>query len=131
MGLSWINPLYLAGVLLLAVPVLIHLVQKRHRQGARFPSLLFLQQIPRRERQRREIRHWLLLLLRCLLLVLLVLAFARPFIDTAGGPGGFAPEREDSIIVLDRSYSMRISDHWQQALDHALRMVRQDSHLPG
>ena len=34
MGLSWINPLYLSGLLLLALPVLIHLVQKAARQGA-------------------------------------------------------------------------------------------------
>ena len=125
MGLSWINPLYLAGLLLLALPVLIHLVQKQHSQGARFPSLMFLKQIPRREKQRREIRHWLLLLLRCLLLLLIVLAFARPFFNSATGISGLEPERQDSVIVLDRSYSMRIADHWQQALDNALQLVEQ------
>ena len=122
MGLSWINPLYLAGLMLLALPVLIHLVQKHQHHGARFPSLLFLKQIPRRERRRMEIRHWLLMLLRCLLLLLLVFAFARPFL-ASGGPAGLAPDRVDSVLVLDRSYSMRVADHWQQALDHALRQV--------
>jgi len=123
MGLSWINPLYLSGFLLLALPVLIHLVQKQHRQGARFPSLMFLKQIPQREKRHLEIRHWLLLALRCLLLLLIVLAFARPFFSTTDGTAGLAPERQDSIIVLDRSYSMRIADHWQQALDKALGLV--------
>jgi len=45
MALSWINPLYLAGLLLLALPVLIHLVQRRHSSGFKFPSLMFLRQI--------------------------------------------------------------------------------------
>jgi len=123
MGLSWINPLYLTGLLLLALPVLIHLLQKQHSQGARFPSLMFLKQIPQREKQRREIRHWLLLLLRCLLLLLIVLAFARPFFDSASAVSGLEPGREDSVIVLDRSYSMRIADHWQQALGKATQLV--------
>ncbi len=123
MGLSWINPLYLSGLLLLALPVLIHLVQKQHSQGARFPSLMFLKQIPQREKRRLEIRHWLLLALRCLLLLLIILAFARPFFNTPSGAVGLKPERQDSIIVLDRSYSMRIADHWQQALDKALQLV--------
>lgn len=123
MGLSWINPLYLAGLLLLALPVLIHLVQKQHASGARFPSLMFLQRIPRREKRRLEIRNWLLLLLRCLLLLLVVLAFARPFIDSIKGVATLDPGRTDSVIVLDRSYSMRIADHWQQARDGALGLV--------
>jgi hypothetical protein len=115
MGLSWINPLYLSGLLLLGLPVFIHLVQKQHSQGMRFPSLMFLKQIPQREKRRLEIRHWLLI----------VLAFARPFFNTEGGANGLEPERQDSVIVLDRSYSMRIADHWQQARDQALQLVEQ------
>ena len=125
MGLAWINPLYLTGLLLLALPVLIHLVQKHHREGMRFPSLMFLQQIPQREKQRLEIRHWLLLLLRCLLLLLIVLAFARPWFSAESGAGLLQPERADSVIVLDRSYSMRIADHWPQALAKAVQLVEQ------
>ena len=81
MGLAWINPLYLAGLLLLALPVLIHLAQKQQDSATRFPSLMFLERIPRKQKRRFEIRDWLLLLLRCLLLLLLALAFARPFIS--------------------------------------------------
>lgn len=125
MGLSWINPLYLTGLLLLALPVLIHLVQKQHSQGVRFPSLMFLKQIPRHQKRHLEIRDWLLLLLRCLLLLLIVLAFARPFFSTGIEAAGLAPERQDSIIVLDRSYSMRIADHWQQAREIASQLVDQ------
>jgi hypothetical protein len=124
MGLSWISPLYLTGALLLALPVLIHLVQRHRSNGIKFPSLMFLKQIPLREKRRLEIRNWLLLLLRCLLLLLIVLAFARPFL-TATEPGALDLGRRDSVIVIDRSYSMRLADHWQQARGIALKLVNE------
>ena len=110
MGLSWINPLYLTGLMLLAIPVLIHLALKQHQDGLRFPSLMFLQRIPRREKRRFQIRDRLLLLLRCLLLLLLVLAFARPLLS--GGSTILDPGRSDSVILLDRSWSMRLGSQW-------------------
>lgn len=123
MSLSWINPLYLAGLSLLALPVLIHLVQRQQTSGIKFPSLMFLRQIPWREKRRLEIRHWLLLLLRCLLLLLVIFAFARPFLSSESAPAMLDLERSDSVIAIDRSYSMRISDSWQQAQQIALRLV--------
>ncbi|UCH41019.1 MAG: BatA domain-containing protein [Gammaproteobacteria bacterium] len=127
MGFAWINPLYLAGCLLLALPVLIHLVQKHRPSGARFPSLMFLRRIPLQEKRRLEIRHWLLLLLRCLLLLLIVLAFARPFVTGSAVPADANSQQRDSVIVLDRSYSMRIGDRWQQAQAAALDRIRRAS----
>jgi len=123
MSFGWVNPLYLSGLLLLALPVLIHLVQRQQTQGVKFPSLMFLSRIEWRQKQRLQIRHWLLLLLRCLLLLLVVLAFARPFFSGAGALAALDLERSDSIIVIDRSYSMRIADHWRQARDFALQQV--------
>ena len=123
MGLSWISPLYLTGALLLALPVLIHLVQRQQLNAVKFPSLMFLQQIPQREKRRFEISNWLLLLLRCLVLLLVVLAFARPFLTGGSDALTLDPERKDSVIVIDRSYSMRIADHWQQARQTALQLV--------
>ena len=126
MGLSWITPAYLFGLLLLAVPVLIHLVQRTHPSGFRFPSLMFLREIPWREKRRLEIRHWLLMLMRCLLLALIALAFARPFLS-ADSASLSESGRSDAVIVIDRSYSMRIGDRWQQALERALQQVAEKS----
>ena len=123
MGLSWISPLYLAGVMLLTLPILIHLVKRHRTNGIKFPSLMFLERIPLREKRRLEIRNWMLLLLRCLLLLLVVLAFARPFFIDGTGAVALDPGRKDSIIVIDRSYSMRVADHWQQARQIALNLV--------
>ena len=125
MGLSWISPLYLAGALLLTLPILIHLARKHHSNGIKFPSLMFLEQVPLRQKRRLEIRNWLLLLLRCLLLLLIVLAFARPFLVGGTEPVALDPGRKDSVIVIDRSYSMRVAGRWQQAREMALNLVNQ------
>ena len=123
MGLAWINPLYLAGMLLLALPVIIHLVQKQHASGIKFPSLMFLQKIQLQQKRRLVIRHWILLLLRCLLLLLLILAFARPFYEQAFVPDDGGSAQRDSVIVIDRSYSMGVADHWSQAQAAALEFI--------
>ena len=123
MGLSWISPLYLSGVLLLALPVLLHLVQRQSQSGIKFPSLMFLKKIQYREKRRLKIRNWWLLVLRCLLLLLVVLAFARPFLSARTGGTVLDSGRQDSVIVIDKSYSMMISNHWQQAQEIALDLV--------
>ncbi len=123
MGLSWISPWYLSGVLLLALPVLIHLVQKQSQSGIKFPSLMFLKKIPYREKRRLKIRNWWLLILRCLLLLFIVLAFARPFFAGEIDNAILGLERKDSVIVIDKSYSMKISNHWQQAQEIALNLL--------
>ena len=78
MALGFLTPLFFAGLAALIAPILVHLVRRQDPTGIRFPSLMFLQRIPFEERRRRKIRHWALLVLRCLALSLLVLAFARP-----------------------------------------------------
>ena len=80
---------------------------------------MFLKRIPFEETSKRRIRHWLLLAIRLAALGLLVAAFARPFVRggalaSVGGPGP-----EEVVILLDRSYSMELGDHWQQAVDRA------------
>jgi len=98
MGLSFLVPAFLAGLVALGIPVLIHLTRRERTAVVEFPSLMFLQKLPYETIHRRRIRHWLLLVLRCVALALVVAAFARPFLDrpTAaamgrGGPGGGDP----------------------------------------
>lgn len=113
--LSLLAPFFLAGLAALAVPVLVHLVQRQDPHGIGFPSLMFLRRIPYEERRKRRIRDWLLLLLRCLALALLALAFSRPFLPTAANSIQAGPVQRDIFIVVDRSYSMAYADHWQRA----------------
>ena len=111
MGL--LAPFFLLGLAALAIPVLVHLIQREKKTVVAFPSLMFVKRIPYQSVQRRRIQHWLLLALRLAALALIVAAFARPVfrgavpIATAGA--------KDVIILLDRSYSMGLGQRWARA----------------
>ena len=62
MGL--LAPLFLTGLAALAVPVLIHLIQREKNTVVRFPSLMFVRKVPYESVRRRKIRNWALLALR-------------------------------------------------------------------
>jgi hypothetical protein len=99
--MSFLTPLFLLGLAGLAIPVLLHLIQRERRQIVAFPSLMFLRRIPYQSVQRRRIRNWLLLLMRLAALALIVLAFGRPFFrgtDPAVVAAGGARE----VVILDR-----------------------------
>src|SRR3990167_6136542 len=121
--MSFLTPLFLVGLAGLAVPVVIHLIQRERRNVVRFPSLMFLQRIPYQSVRRRRIRNWPLLLLRLAALALIVLAFARPSprraIPVATASGG----ARDVVILLDRSYSMGYGDRWARAAAAARRAI--------
>ena len=80
--MSFLAPLFLVGLVGLAIPVIVHLTRHERGKPLQFPSLMFLERIPFQETSRRRIRHWSLLLLRLAALALLVAAFARPFVRT-------------------------------------------------
>ena len=79
--MNFLTPLFLAGLSALAIPVLIHLINREKKVVVQFPSLMFLHKIPYKSVRRQKIRHLLLLILRCLALLLLAFAFARPFLN--------------------------------------------------
>jgi hypothetical protein len=117
-GLSFLVPAFLLGLLALAAPVIAHLRQRERRQPVRFPSLMFLSRVAHRTTERRRLTHRLLLLLRALAVTALVLAFARPFL--ARDPAAAAAGRARAVVVLlDRSMSMAYDGVWTRALDSA------------
>jgi len=121
---SFLAPLFFAGLAALAVPILVHLTHKERKDVVVFPSLMFLSRIPYQAVRRQRIRHWLLFALRCLALIFLAFAFARPFLNR---PASAAPVRgigaRELVILLDRSYSMAYGDHWTRAVDAARRAI--------
>ena len=117
--MTFLTPLLLVALAGLAIPVLLHLIQKERKNVVQFPSLMFLRQIPYQSVQRRRIRHWLLLMMRLAALALIVLAFARPFFRRHDFGAAAASGAREVVIMLDRSYSMGYGDRWQRALNAA------------
>ena len=113
--MSFLSPLFLLGLAALAIPVLIHLIQREKKQIMRFPSLMFVRQVPYKSVQRRRVHNWLLLLIRAAAMLLIIAAFARPFLrrdDVPVVPGTGAREL---VVLLDQSYSMGYGDRWDRA----------------
>ncbi|HEX9754706.1 MAG TPA: BatA domain-containing protein, partial [Gemmatimonadales bacterium] len=116
MPLAFLVPAFLAGLIALAVPVLVHLRHRERKDPVRFPSLMFLRRIPFREVSRQQIHHWPLFLLRCLAVALLVAAFARPFFrDRASIAAPATARGRELVILLDRSASMGYGTRWERA----------------
>ena len=112
--MNFLAPLFFAALAGLAIPVLIHLIQREKKQIQQFPSLMFLRQIPYKSIQRRRIHNWLLLMVRMAALALIIAAFARPFFEGADPLTGAQGARE-VVILLDQSYSIGYSDRWERA----------------
>jgi uncharacterized membrane protein len=121
--MSFLTPLFLLGLAGLAIPVLLHLIQRERRQIVAFPSLMFLRRIPYQSVQRRRIRNWLLLLMRLAALALIVLAFGRPFFRGTDPAVVAAGGAREVVILIDRSYSMGYGDRWGRALNAARHAV--------
>src|SRR5690348_3318990 len=121
--MSFLTPLFFAGLAALAVPLIIHLINRERRELVEFPSLMFLQRIPYRSVRRQKLRHIFLLVMRCLALALLVAAFARPFVRRPVVPRAAGSGARELVVLVDRSYSMGAADHWTRALAAAHRAV--------
>jgi hypothetical protein len=122
--MSFLAPWFLLGALALALPVVFHLVRRTTRERTLFSSLLFLRPAPPRLTRRNRLEHLLLLLLRCAVLVLLAIGFARPFLQRAlpedSSPSG--PRR--LVVLLDVSASLRRGSLWTEARAKAESILR-------
>jgi hypothetical protein len=112
------NTAFLIAFAALAIPILIHLLLRRKKQRLRFSTIRFFARQDERSAHRRKLRNLILLATRLLLLALLVLAFARPYLPTAASADQPAPQRQ-LVLVLDRSASMQAGDRWAQAMTAA------------
>lgn len=97
----------LFGVLLplLVLPVAIHILNKGFPRRFQFPSIEIIKETMARRSKLHRWRHWILLLLRTVVLALLLLAFLRPVLRRNGGNPS-AGERRSVLIVFDHSMSM-------------------------
>ena len=121
--MSLLTPLYMLGLAGVALPILFHLIRRTPRGRQTFSSLMFLAPSPPRLTRRSRIEQWLLLLLRAAALILLALAFARPFLREAANLSLNGIRGRRVAILLDTSASMRRGDAWQQALAKARETV--------
>ena len=117
--MGFLAPWFLAGLVALGVPVFVHLL-RRHRATPRpVSSLMFFERGAQSSTRHRRLRYLLLFALRCALVLLVVLAFANPFVKRT------AAEINSRLLlmVLDTSFSMRAGTRFADAKQQALRLL--------
>jgi len=118
---TFLNPLFLWAGLAAVIPLVLHLFQRRKIVRVPFSTLRFLKLAERKSTSCIRLENLLLWLLRTLLVLFLVLAFAGPVIRTTG-LGRWAPaSRRDIAIVVDGSASM----HYETGFLRVWETVRQ------
>ena len=85
--MTFLNPLYLFGLLAAGLPIVIHLLTRRRPKRIPFSSVEFLREVNVAQLRRFRLREFLLLALRTLAIALLALALSKPALKGAVGPG--------------------------------------------
>ena len=81
--MAFVNLSLLTGGMFVAIPVVLHLIMRQRPKQIVFPALRFIQQRRIANQRRLQLRHWLLLALRCGAIGLVALALARPSVASA------------------------------------------------
>lgn len=120
--LSFLSPLFLAGAALAAVPIVLHLLKREPEARVKFAAIRMLKRAPVEHTEKRHLRELLLLALRVTALILLALAFARPFFAS----GEALASSGVTVVALDVSYSVSAPGRFERAkqlakdaIDHA------------
>lgn len=111
------NPELLYALFLLVIPILIHLFQLRRFQKVQFTNVKFLKSVKLQTRKSSELKKWLTLLTRLLLLACAVFAFAQPFIPNTEDFNA----KQETVIYLDNSYSMQAKGSNGTLLNEAIQ----------
>lgn len=105
-GLGFLNSFFLVALGATVIPIVIHILNRRRLRKVSFSSLEFIFELSRRRMSKVNLRRWIVLMLRTLAVLCLVLAFARPTLQSNAAlflPGK-APKH--IVICMDASSSM-------------------------
>ncbi len=122
-GLSFFNPSLLWGLSAAAIPILVHLFNRRRFRTVAWAAMDFLISSNKLTSRRLKIFQALLLLTRMGIVSLLVVGVARPYLmgDLFGGV--LARSKSSAVIILDNSYSMGLRDGNETVFDAARRVA--------
>ncbi|RCS46428.1 VWA domain-containing protein [Bremerella cremea] len=121
--MSVLSGIFLLGAAAIAAPILFHLIRRTPKAHYEFSSLMFLKPSPPKLTRRSRLDQWLLLLLRSLVILLLAIAFMRPYFRSESQLSPEDSPQRHIAILIDQSASMRRGNLWQQAIEQAKSTV--------
>jgi hypothetical protein len=117
MPFSFLHPWFWLGAMAVAAPIWLHLRRKAETNVFRFSAVQFLRDQLEPRRSPLALRDWLLFLLRVLALLLVVAAFAWPYLRGVNT----LPIKESRVYILDNTLSHQANDGFLTDRDRVLR----------
>lgn len=120
--MSFVFPAFLAALAVLAIPIIIHLFYFRRFKKVYFTNVRFLKEVKEETSNRRKLRNLLVLLMRCLAITAMVLAFAQPYLPRSGA----VKQGQKAVSVfVDNSFSMAARSQDAPLLELAKQRARE------
>ncbi|MDP8989652.1 MAG: BatA and WFA domain-containing protein [Acidobacteriota bacterium] len=118
--MGFFTPWFLAGAVAVGLPIWLHLLKRHKTDPKLFPSLMFFEYRETSSVKHRRLDHILLFVLRTLMILLLALLFASPFIRRSAAA---SDGKKLTVVAIDRSFSMRDGDRLARAKDQAQQVL--------
>lgn len=119
--MQFLFPAFLSAIAVISIPIIIHLFYFRRFKRVYFTNVRFLKEVKEETSNRQKLRNLLVLLMRCLAIAAMVLAFAQPFIPLSSEVK--KGERAVSVFV-DNSFSMNALSQDAPLLELAKQRAR-------
>ncbi|MCF7740995.1 MAG: BatA and WFA domain-containing protein, partial [Candidatus Marinimicrobia bacterium] len=128
--MTFLNPFFLYFLPLATIPVILHILNKSRFKKVEFSSLQFLLELQNDVIKKLKLKQLLLLILRTLIIILLIMAFARPVIQTERS-SLHVKQGQTLYLVVDNSFSMGKTSKGQslmeQQIDRAIPLLENSS----
>jgi hypothetical protein len=95
------NPNILYALFALIIPILVHLFQLRKFQKTAFTNVKFLKELITQTRKSSQLKKWIVLSTRLLILTSIILAFAEPSFNT----NKTVAQETETVFYIDNSFS--------------------------
>jgi hypothetical protein len=117
--MQFLHPEFFYALPALLIPILIHLFQLRRFKVQAFTNVALLQKIRFQTRKSSQLKKWLILLIRLLLIASIITAFTQPFLSNQSAQ----KNTSETVIYLDNSFSMQAIGSKGSLLNRAVQDV--------
>jgi EAL domain-containing protein (putative c-di-GMP-specific phosphodiesterase class I) len=125
--MSFLAPIFLWLLPFTAIPLLLHLLNKRNIINIDFSTLIFLKKIESESIKRLNLLQLLLLILRTIIILLIILMISRPIIKNSFTSNG---ESIYTVILVDDSFSSTSNiDYLKKTSFNILKSIKNKSHI--
>lgn len=115
--MSFLYPVFLFSLLVLAIPVIIHLFNFKRYKTLYFSNVPLLKRIKQESKKKSQLKQLLILIARLLAIASLVFAFSRPYIPLTKRTSNSA--RQVVAIYIDNTFSMKAEGEKGPLLEQA------------